>query len=96
MSDYTFNFAQGQATAEDLNRVTNNLNEDLANLESSVAKTIANWKSDAQEQYQQHKAKWDAAAVQMNEALVAAEQALGNIADNYQQTEQNAIKMWAN
>lgn len=97
MSDvtYTYNFAQGETTIDQLRAVATQIQGDLSQLESSVANLLANWTTQAQADYQIAQQTWNAAAGNMQNALQIASQTLNSVNDGYQGVENRSVSRWS-
>lgn len=94
MSNYRFNFAQADAVLYDMNDINNRIKGALADMETNVERTLADWEGAAQAQYKVSKAAWNSAANDMTLYLEAARKTLLEISDNYGTTEQRATQIW--
>lgn len=94
MSTYEFNRSMADNVRDDMARVTKQLQTELANLDSQVKTTLADWVDGAKTQYDSAKAQWDAAAARMPASLAAAEKALNDITDGYLRIEHTGVNQW--
>lgn len=94
MPQYQFNFAMADATRDNMAAITRNLQTMLQDLDTQVRSSLQEWTSDARLAYDQSKAKWDAAAARMPEALVRAETTLQEISGGYLRAEHTGTQMW--
>jgi WXG100 family type VII secretion target len=91
---YTFNFSLAEGTCSDMSTITSNIQNMLTDLEQEVQGSLQEWTSDARDAYNVSKAKWDAAAAKMPEALGRAQNALTEISSGYSQVERAGGNMW--
>lgn len=77
MSTYAFRLAEG--TCGDMSAITADIQRMLADLGHEVEGGLDEWTPEAREAYHASKAKWEAAAAKMPEALSRAEAALAEI-----------------
>lgn len=87
MSNFSFNFAEGESVIASIAEITNRIDADLTALETSVEAKLSEWTGSAREEYHAAKQRWDASAKQMAAQLSAARSSLGGIADTYSQTD---------
>jgi len=91
---YTFNFQIAGSVCDNMAAYTRAMLDQLSDLNTMAQNSLASWDGTAREAYTAHKAKWDAAAAKMPEALGRAESALTEITSGYQQAETYAQGMW--
>ncbi|MEV6694844.1 WXG100 family type VII secretion target [Micromonospora sp. NPDC051196] len=95
MSNFTFNFAQAQATLENVAGINRRIEQTLDELETDVERSLDGWESeDAKSAYQAAKLRWDQAARQMNGFLESARRALTSVADEYSSSNTSARAKW--
>lgn len=94
MSNYRFDFSQADSTLYDMNQINTRIKTALADMESQVEATLADWTGVAQQQYYASKQVWNAKANEMTVHLDRARATLGQISDNYGTTEQANARIW--
>ncbi|XVU28949.1 WXG100 family type VII secretion target [Actinoplanes sp. CA-054009] len=97
MSDFGFSFSVADATLFDMNKANNEIHSELTTLEQTVEGALRDqWKGGAFAEYEAAKAKWNAAAAEMNGYLEQARVTFGQISENYGMTESQVSKLWNN
>ena len=91
---YAFNFQIADSVRDTMAAYTKAMLDQLDDLDAMARHSLANWDGPAREAYVVHKAKWDAAAAKMPEALGRAESALNEISGGYLKVEHYAQGMW--
>jgi uncharacterized protein YukE len=76
---YTFNFSLAEGTCSDMASITSSIHAMLTDLEQEVQGSLPEWTTEARDAYNVSKAKWDAAAAKMPEALGRVQLALAEI-----------------
>jgi uncharacterized protein YukE len=82
MSAHAFRLAEG--TCGDMSAITADVQRMLVDLEDGVGGDLAEWTPEARDAYNASKAKWEAAAAKMPEALSRAQAALAEISGSDQ------------
>ena len=90
----TFNFQIADSVRDNMAACTRALLDQLHDLDTMARNSLASWDGAAREAYEAHKAKWDAAAAKMPEALGRTESALNKISGGYLQVEHYAQGRW--
>ncbi|MGP4014271.1 WXG100 family type VII secretion target [Saccharopolyspora sp. 5N708] len=85
---FTANPAQAQQIEADIRAASSAITSTIEMLKAEANSALANWSSDAKQNYEQVKAEWDALAASLNQQLIKACGALNTIMANYQQTDQ--------
>jgi 6 kDa early secretory antigenic target len=96
MSEYTAVQFGAMSTGEaDFASVYASLQSTLGTLETQLQTNLAAWTGSAQEAYYAAKQNWDRAAADMASVVSALSQVVGVANENYANTEQVNMKMWA-
>lgn len=88
------NFQTISQASSDVRHTTQNIRQQLDDLESGVKKIAQSWEGAAQEGYQAKQAEWDKRAASLHATLEAIAKALDNAAQNYQSTESQNSRIW--
>lgn len=94
MTDYRIGIPIALETARTMGSITQNIKGLLDQLDRDVRVSLQEWTSDAKDEYERSKIKWDAAANQMPVSLGQAQVALGQIIDDYLRTERFGVNIW--
>lgn len=94
MTTYSVQQEQMQYVGGEMQAITQNLQTTLSNLDDAAKQNLAQWSSDAREAYNAAKAKWDRAAIEMQQQLKAATTALGTIGEYYTGGEKYGVSLW--
>ncbi|MEU2778028.1 WXG100 family type VII secretion target [Streptomyces sp. NPDC007162] len=94
MTTYQVSFEQMEFVGGEMDAITQQIQRTLTDLDDGSKQSLAEWSSDARDAYNIAKAKWDAAAAEMQKQAVAARQALGHIDDYYQHGEKYGTQIW--
>lgn len=81
-------------TARTMGHITQNVREMLDQLDADVRGGLPDWTSEARNEYEASKLRWDAAAARMPESLGRAQMALGQIIDDDLSTEKYGTSIW--
>lgn len=79
----------------DLGRGVNVLTGKLADLERDAAPLVSTWEGSAQEAYRVHQAAWSKAAGELKSVLAQVQKAVGQSAQEYQDTENRNARRFA-
>jgi WXG100 family type VII secretion target len=80
MTQHQFDFALSDVFLDNMESINNGIKAMLADLESDVERSLAEWTSAEQAQYWDAKQQWNAATAKMPECLQRARVAFGEIA----------------
>ncbi|MBY8886056.1 WXG100 family type VII secretion target [Streptomyces sp. PTM05] len=94
MTTYSVSHQQMQYVGGEMETITRNIQSTLTNLDDAAKQNLAQWSSDARDAYNVAKAKWDAAAAQMQHQAQTATQALGTIDGYYTSGEKYGVSLW--
>jgi WXG100 family type VII secretion target len=96
MTTYAINPATAYATCEQMDRITNAMRTELANMGADVQKMLGDWQGSDAQAYARAKQEWEQAAnVGMPNCLANARAALDSIVENYVSTEKYGAQTWA-
>lgn len=95
MSDYRFDFNVADMTLDEMHAVNARVKNSLAEMESQVEKSLADWTGVAQQAYYAAKAEWNQQAQQMPVYLESGRQTLLSISDGYGSAEKRAQQIWS-
>jgi 6 kDa early secretory antigenic target len=98
VSDSSFtsaNFGVLSSSAENFAIVAGTLQKELDELESSLQQKLAQWDGNARHQYRVCKARWDAAAADMQRVIQKLGLAIGTAHDNYSAAEKYGVSIWS-
>lgn len=90
-----YSFAQIEALQLRIDALQKEMNGKLGDLKSSIAPMVAEWDGAASAAYQEHQAKWDAAADELNQILDAVGRVVGQGNADMQQVNTAAANSWA-
>ncbi|MGW1561915.1 WXG100 family type VII secretion target [Streptomyces sp. NPDC002144] len=94
MATCEVSFSQMEFVAGEMQTITKNVQEMIRNLDDSSKQRLAEWSSDARQIYNVAKAKWDAAAEEMQRQAGIATSSLGTITDHYVHGEKYGVNLW--
>ncbi|MGW2637359.1 WXG100 family type VII secretion target [Streptomyces sp. NPDC001348] len=94
MATYEVSFSQMEFVAGEMQTITKNLQEMISNLDDSSKQRLHEWSSDARQTYNAAKAKWDAAAEEMQRQAGMATSSLGTITEHYVHGEKYGVNLW--
>jgi WXG100 family type VII secretion target len=95
MSDYTaVNAAAMSEGIDALTRASKTLDETLTTLEGELQNSLAKWDGEAQAAYRTAQDNWDKAAAHQQEIVAKMGAVLGQITENYGNTERKITGSW--
>jgi WXG100 family type VII secretion target len=94
MTTYQVSLEQMDFVKGEMAKITGQLQQTLADLDDGTKVHLAQWSSDARDAYNAAKAKWDAAASDMQAQLGVATKAVGDIGDFYTSGEKYGLSLW--
>ncbi|GAA3760162.1 WXG100 family type VII secretion target [Streptomyces sp. NPDC047002] len=94
MTTYTVQMEQVDFIVGEMQSITQRIAQTLQQLDDQSKNDLAQWQSDARDTYYDAKAKWDAAAAEMQTMATQATQQLGTINEAYGQGERNGVSLW--
>jgi ESAT-6 family protein len=94
VNGFSITLAEAEAVSSAMQRASNQVSEQLSELERSAASKLSTWTGTAQHAYAQCKTEWDSAANQMQLVLARASRTLAEIAQNYQAVDQSNAGGW--
>lgn len=90
-----YSFGQIEALKLRIDSIQAQMNGKLDDLEAHIAPMVAEWEGSASEAYQAQQAKWDAAALELNQILDAVGRVVGQGNADMQQVNTAAANSWA-
>ncbi|CAM2823248.1 ESAT-6-like protein [Prescottella defluvii] len=90
-----YSFGQIEALKVRIDSIQAQMNSKLDDLKAHVAPMVADWEGSASEAYQAQQAKWDAAALELNQILDAVGRVVGQGNADMQQVNSAAANSWA-
>jgi len=75
-------------------QVSSQVQQQLDDLKSSIARLVGTWEGQAAAAYQVKQAQWDRSAEELAQVLSQIGVALGTANDNYQSAEQANVSRW--
>jgi WXG100 family type VII secretion target len=94
MATYSVSFEKMDFVHSEMESITKQIQQTLADLDDESKQRLAEWTTDARDAYNRAKAKWDAAAADMQRQALAAQVALGQIGDSYRGGESTGLQIW--
>ncbi|MFE6742662.1 WXG100 family type VII secretion target [Streptomyces tubercidicus] len=94
MTSYSADLPQMRNIIEEMTAIDAQLRVTLTDLDDQSKNDLAHWTKDAADAYRAAKAKWDAAAQQMQYQAGQASQALGTIHEAYTGGEKYGVSLW--
>ena len=94
MTTYTVQMGQVDFIVGEMQSITQKLQQTLTTLDDQAKMNLAEWTSDAQQTYVEVKAKWDAAAADMQIMAAQATTMLGDINQSYSNGERQGVSLW--
>jgi WXG100 family type VII secretion target len=94
MATYTVNMSNVQEVANEMNAISQQIQNMLSDLNSQVQANLSQWSSAARDAYSAAQAKWNAAAQDMSVQAAKASASLGSINDNYANAEYQGLGLW--
>jgi WXG100 family type VII secretion target len=94
MTTYTVQMEQVDYIVGEMQAITQKIQTTLTTLDDQSKMNLAEWTSDAQQTYYEVKAKWDAAAADMQNMATQATQMLGTINQSYSDGERQGVNLW--
>jgi WXG100 family type VII secretion target len=94
MTTYTVQMEQVDYIVGEMQSITQQIQSTLQQLDDQSKNDLANWTSAAQTTYAETKAKWDAAAADMQAMAGQATSSLGTINEYYANGEREGVNLW--
>ncbi|GAA1909017.1 WXG100 family type VII secretion target [Streptantibioticus ferralitis] len=94
MTSYQVSLEQMDFVKGEMDSITKQIQQTLSDLDDGAKQRLAEWSSDARDAYNVAKAKWDAAAADMQNQLATATVAVGNIGEYYTSGEKYGVSLW--
>jgi WXG100 family type VII secretion target len=94
MTTYQVSMEQMDFVGGEMNAISQNISKTLAALDDGAKQNLAAWSDDAKDAYTVAKAKWDAAALEMQNQVVKAQQGLVDIGGFYTSGEKYGVSLW--
>lgn len=94
MATYTFNFDAAKQTADNINGITQRIQQVLADLETEAARSLSSWSGQARHAYQQERDKWARASQRMPQSLAAARAVIERVDATYKGAETRGQNAW--
>lgn len=94
MSTYAVQMEQVDYIVGEMKAISDQLQGTLKNLDDQANMHLAEWTGDAQATYYEVKARWDAAAADMQMMAANATTMLGNINETYGEGERRGVNLW--
>ena len=91
---YTFDHSIAAESGDRMAQVTTQIQSELDDLDAMVQKQLASWEAEDRDNYTQHKAEWDNAAVRMHAHLGVAVNGLAQIAGEYLNVTKAGVRIW--
>lgn len=89
------NFKRCRDAHEAINRIINDLQVQLTNLESDAAPLVSTWTGDAQQAYHQRQSAWHASSEELTRILRGINHALEESLVDYRATEDRAVRLFS-
>ncbi|WP_175420486.1 WXG100 family type VII secretion target [Rhodococcus sp. SGAir0479] len=90
-----YSFGQIEALKLRIDSIQAQMNGKLDDLKTHIAPMVAEWEGSASEAYQAQQAKWDSAALELNQILDAVGRVVGQGNADMQQVNTAAANSWA-
>lgn len=90
-----YSFGQIEALKLRIDSIQAQMNGKLDDLKASIAPMVGEWEGSASQAYQEQQAKWDGAALELNQILDAVGRVVGQGNADMQQVNTAAANSWA-
>lgn len=94
MTTYEVSLEQMAFVGGEMESISKQISATLTSLDEGARQSLANWADDARDAYTTAKARWDAAAAQMQSQSVQATNSLGDISQYYTSGEKYGVNLW--
>ncbi|MGH3772968.1 MAG: WXG100 family type VII secretion target [Pseudonocardiaceae bacterium] len=95
MSEILVTFGELESAQNSIRTTSANITREMEDLARYLQPMADSWTGDASNAYKDHKAKWDRAALDLNQVLSQIGVALGTSNQNYQEGERANTRRWS-
>ncbi|MGF7119654.1 WXG100 family type VII secretion target [Rhodococcus sp. TAF43] len=90
-----YSFGEIEALQQRIDGLQSEMNGKLEDLKKAVAQMVVDWDASSSDAYQEHQAKWDGAALELNQVLDAVGRVVGQGNSDMRDVNNAAAKSWA-
>ncbi|PBC69553.1 WXG100 family type VII secretion target [Streptomyces sp. TLI_235] len=93
-AQYSMKFGEVETVVADLRKATNDIRQQLSQLEGNVKQLVAHWSGDAVQNYEIKQKDWNDACARLEAALANSGRTLENVFHNTQSVERSNASMF--